>query len=119
MSALNTPLGGGRWPQLAGISMVYDARQPPFARIKSAKIIRPGSTTPEAIDACQTYNLAAYDYVFNGGDNYTALATSGRSVLASGVSQVGVQLFDDVFSMQGYGNQNDDNDDGDWMCVCV
>ncbi|KAJ9514600.1 hypothetical protein QJQ45_016346 [Haematococcus lacustris] len=87
VSNLGTTNSGGRFPQVAGMRFVYDARRPSGQRIIKVTLVKPDGTQGE-LDSCKTYNLASFDYIFSGGDGYTPLAPPyGRTLVAAGPSQ--------------------------------
>ncbi len=57
----------GRFPQVSGMKVVFDARKPAGSRIVSVKI---GEAD---LDPAKTYRLATNDYLLDGGDGYGAL----------------------------------------------
>ena len=67
--------GAGRFPQVSGMSYVYDPSAPAGSRIVSVKI------GGEDLDPDKTYKLATNDYVLRGGDGYGALG--GGKVLVN------------------------------------
>lgn len=52
-----------------------------------SQVVLPGGKE-EPLDVCATYNLAASDYIFGGGDGYTVLAGEGHTVIGSSAGQV-------------------------------
>jgi 2',3'-cyclic-nucleotide 2'-phosphodiesterase (5'-nucleotidase family) len=65
---------GGRFPQLSGMTVVYDPTARKGQRIVSAKI---GGAE---VDRNKTYKLATNDYIYGGGDGYAAL-TRGKPLI--------------------------------------
>jgi 5'-nucleotidase/UDP-sugar diphosphatase len=57
----------GRFPQVSGLSFIYDPSKPPGERIVSVSI------AGAPLDPAKTYTLATNDYMLGGGDGYTAL----------------------------------------------
>jgi 2',3'-cyclic-nucleotide 2'-phosphodiesterase (5'-nucleotidase family) len=57
----------GRFPQVSGLSFVYDPNKPPGERIVSVSI------AGAPLDPAKTYTLATNDYMLGGGDGYAAL----------------------------------------------
>jgi 5'-nucleotidase / UDP-sugar diphosphatase len=57
----------GRFPQVSGLSFVYDPSKPPGERIVSVSI----ASAP--LDPAKTYTLATNDFLLGGGDGYAAL----------------------------------------------
>ncbi len=58
--------GAGRFPQVAGMSFVWDPSRPAGSRIASVKI------GGEALDPQATYGIVSNNYLRGGGDGYTA-----------------------------------------------
>ena len=76
----------GRFPQVSGISFVFDPSLPPGSRIVEAAV----GGVP--LDPARTYRLATSDYLLGGGDGYASLKgaktlidRSGGRLLASTV----------------------------------
>ena len=65
--------GAGRFPQVSGMSFVYDPTAPAGSRIASVTV---GSAD---LDVNAVYKLATNDYILGGGDGYSALG--GGNVL--------------------------------------
>jgi len=65
---------GGRFPQLSGMTVVYDPLARKGQRIVSAKI---GGAE---VDRNKTYKLATNDYIYGGGDGYATL-TRGKPLI--------------------------------------
>jgi 2',3'-cyclic-nucleotide 2'-phosphodiesterase (5'-nucleotidase family) len=64
----------GRFPQVSGMTYVYDAAKAPGERIVEVKI----GGAP--LDLGKTYKVATNDYIAGGGDGYEALA-KGESII--------------------------------------
>ena len=58
------PLGGGRFPQLSGVTMKVDAKAPVGSRVSDVRV------NGAPLDAAKTYTVALPDYLMNGGDSY-------------------------------------------------
>lgn len=56
--------GGGRFPQIAGMSFVFDASAEPGSRVSEVMV------GGEPIDPAATYGVVSNNYVRNGGDGY-------------------------------------------------
>lgn len=56
----------GRFPQVSGITVVYDPKKKPGERIVSV------TAGGQPIDPAKTYKVATNDYMAKGGDGYTA-----------------------------------------------
>ena len=65
----------GRFPQVAGMSFMYDINQIPGKRIHDVYI------RGVPLDLQKTYRVATVDYMFNGGDGY-AMFKEGRVLLS-------------------------------------
>ena len=59
--------GAGCLPQVSGLKVVADVKQPAGSRIVSVMV------GAEPLDLAATYKLATNDYMLDGGDGYTAL----------------------------------------------
>ena len=59
--------GAGRFPQVSGLKVVADVKQPAGSRIVSVMV------GAEPLDLAATYKLATNDYMLDGGDGFTAL----------------------------------------------
>lgn len=65
--------GAGRFPQVSGLKMVVDLKQPKGSRVQSVTV------GDKPLDPAATYKVATNDFMLRGGDGYTAL--SGGKVL--------------------------------------
>ncbi len=65
--------GAGRFPQVSGLKMVIDVKQPKNSRVLSVTV------GDKPLDPAATYKVATNDFLLRGGDGYTAL--SGGKVL--------------------------------------
>ncbi|HYD65258.1 bifunctional metallophosphatase/5'-nucleotidase [Azospirillum sp.] len=72
----------GRYPQVSGLSAVYDPKAPPGARVVEVTV------GGKPLDPAATYRVATNDYMLKGGDGYAAL-TRGRVL----VDPSGAMLF--------------------------
>jgi 2',3'-cyclic-nucleotide 2'-phosphodiesterase (5'-nucleotidase family) len=59
--------GAGRFPQISGMTVVYDPSAEPGKRITEVKI------AGAALEQDKLYKVAVNDYILGGGDGYTAL----------------------------------------------
>ncbi len=59
--------GAGRFPQVSGMTVVYDPTAPAGKRITEVKV---GGA---ALDPAKLYKVAVNDYMLGGGDGYTSL----------------------------------------------
>jgi 2',3'-cyclic-nucleotide 2'-phosphodiesterase (5'-nucleotidase family) len=57
----------GRFPQVSGLKVVADLKQPPGSRVVSVEV------NGKPLNPDGTYKLATNDYMLNGGDGYVAL----------------------------------------------
>ena len=60
--------GAGRFPQVSGMVISADLKQPPGARVVSVMV------GGKPLDPAATYKLATNDFMLNGGDGYVGLA---------------------------------------------
>jgi 5'-nucleotidase/UDP-sugar diphosphatase len=60
------PNASGRFPQVSGLAIAADIRRPPGNRIVSLKV----GDAP--LDEQKTYRVATNDFLYRGGDGYTA-----------------------------------------------
>lgn len=67
----------GRFPQISGMSFVFDPGQPPGSRIVEAAV------AGMRLDPARTYRLATSDYLLGGGDGYESLKAAKAIVDAS------------------------------------
>jgi len=68
--------GAGRFPQISGMTMVYDPTAPAGSRVVSIKV------GGEDLDVNKTYKFATNDYALGGGDGYGMLG-GGRVLINS------------------------------------
>jgi len=64
----------GRFPQVSGVTFVYDLKAPAGSRIVEAKV------GGKPLDPVATYRIATSDYMLRGGDGYTPF-TKGKVVI--------------------------------------
>ncbi len=69
--------GSGRFPQVSGMSYVYDPTAEPGARVQSLLI------GGEPVDPDKLYTVATNNYILAGGDGYAALG-GGRVLVDAG-----------------------------------
>jgi 5'-nucleotidase/UDP-sugar diphosphatase len=60
--------GGGRFPQVAGLTFSVDPGQPAGSRVSNVMVMSGGAWT--AIDPAATYGLVSNNFVRGGGDGY-------------------------------------------------
>ena len=80
----------GRFPQVAGLSFAFDARRPPGARITRAEV------GGEPLAADRVYRVATNDFMFTGGDGYTAFESAEVIVDAASGDTMANHLIDYV-----------------------
>ena len=68
----------GRFPQLSGLTMVYDPKAPAGRRVTEALV------GGKPLDPAATYRVATNDFMAKGGDGYAAFPRAGMLVDASG-----------------------------------
>lgn len=64
----------GRFPQVSGLRLVYDAKAPAGNRIVSIEV------DGKPLDPAAKYKVASNDFMFGGGDGYSALSR-GRTLI--------------------------------------
>lgn len=69
--------GGGRFPQVSGMTVVYDPKAEPGKRITEVKV------AGAPLEADKLYKVAVNDFNLGGGDGYTALG-GGRLINDTG-----------------------------------
>ena len=80
----------GRFPQVAGLRLVYDPQAPPGDRVMEVEV------GGEALDPTRTYRVATNDYMAQGGDGYAALE-AGRAIIdASGGTLMATMVMDHI-----------------------
>ncbi|UYV36614.1 5'-nucleotidase C-terminal domain-containing protein [Rhodobacteraceae bacterium D3-12] len=70
--------GGGRFPQMAGMKVVFDATAEPGARVVSAEVMEGDTWVP--LDPEKVYGVVTNNYVRNGGDGYKMFGTEAMNV---------------------------------------
>jgi len=80
----------GRFPQVAGLSIVADPAAAPGARVKTVTV------NGEALDTARDYKLATNDFVARGGDGYAMLAGKTQVSADSGTRLVALDVIDFV-----------------------
>ncbi|WP_406854845.1 bifunctional UDP-sugar hydrolase/5'-nucleotidase [Alsobacter sp. KACC 23698] len=71
---------GGRFPQVSGLKVEADARQPVGKRVLSVQV----NGVP--LDEAKIYRVATNDFMLRGGDGYTALAGKVAATIDTGDS---------------------------------
>jgi 5'-nucleotidase/UDP-sugar diphosphatase len=69
--------GAGRFPQVSGLTVVYDPTAPAGSRVASVKV------NGEDLDVNKVYKVATNDYMLRGGDGYGALG-GGKVLINQG-----------------------------------
>jgi 5'-nucleotidase/UDP-sugar diphosphatase len=82
---------GGSFPQVSGLSLVFDPSRPSGQRIVEARI------KSQPLSDGATYKLATTDYLAQGGDGLTALASAKRLIDPSAARPV-TALVEDYLS---------------------
>ncbi|MEI2387309.1 bifunctional metallophosphatase/5'-nucleotidase [Breoghania sp. JC706] len=68
--------GAGRFPQVAGMKVVWDAGKPAGKRVVSVEIMTDGGYAP--IEPDRLYGVVSNNYMRGGGDGYAIFATAGQ-----------------------------------------
>jgi 5'-nucleotidase/UDP-sugar diphosphatase len=72
------PIGAGAFPQVSGVTMKVDVRQPASSRVSEVRV------NGQPLDLAKTYTIALPDYTLLGGDGYSMFA--GQKVLVDAQS---------------------------------
>ena len=78
----------GRFPQVAGMTLVYDPQAPAGGRVVAVEV------GGEPLDPARTYTVATNDYMAGGGDGYEALDRGRQIVDASGGTLMATMVMD-------------------------
>lgn len=70
--------GAGRFPQVAGLTYMFDAEAEPGSRI-SGVMVADGSGGFGPIDEAATYGVVSNNYMRGGGDGYDVFETDGQN----------------------------------------
>ena len=84
----------GRFPQVAGLSIVADPAAAPGARVKTVTV------NGEALDIARDYKLATNDFMARGGDGYGMLAGKTHVSADSGTRLVALDVIDYVEALK-------------------
>ena len=84
--------GAGRFPQVAGVRLVYDPAAPAGSRVVEVEV----GGAP--LDSDRTYTVATNDYMAGGGDGYASLANGRLLIDASGATLMATMVMDYVES---------------------
>lgn len=68
------PRAGGRFPQVSGLSIEIDPRQPAGTRVVSVKV------DDAPLDEAKTYKVATADFLARGGDGYVQFRDATRAL---------------------------------------
>jgi 2',3'-cyclic-nucleotide 2'-phosphodiesterase (5'-nucleotidase family) len=68
----------GRFPQVSGLTLVYDPSKPAGQRLVSVLV------GGQPLDEAKTYKIATNDYMLKGGDGYTSLRGATKDFDVSG-----------------------------------
>ena len=85
--------GAGRFPQVAGLTLVYDPAAPAGSRV--AEVTVGGAP----LDPAKAYTVATNDYMAGGGDGYAALGNGRLLIDASGATLMATMVMDHVESL--------------------
>ena len=85
--------GAGRFPQVAGLTLVYDPAAPAGSRV--AEVTVGGAP----LDPAKVYTVATNDYMAGGGDGYAALGNGRLLIDASGATLMATMVMDHVESL--------------------
>ena len=72
-----TEEAGGRFPQVAGIKLVWDSAQPAGARVVSVEVAQGDAFVP--IEPDKTYGVVTNNYLRSGGDGYKVFDAEGMN----------------------------------------
>ena len=85
--------GAGRFPQIAGLTLVYDRAAPAGSRVTEVTV----GGAP--LDPAKVYTVATNDYMAGGGDGYASLGNGRLLIDASGATLMATMVMDHVESM--------------------
>src|SRR5690606_23691534 len=86
--------GGGRFPQVAGMTVTWDAGAEPGSRVTDVMI----GDAP--LDPDATYHVATNNFVRTGGDGYASFAENGMNAYDGGTN-LEVVVADYIKSLRG------------------
>ncbi len=81
---------GGRFPQVSGLVVEVDPKEPVGSRVKSVMV------NGQPLDPAKTYKLATNDFMARGGDGYRAFADAKQLVDVSASQLMASQVSDYV-----------------------
>ena len=82
----------GRFPQVSGLTVAFDAKRAPGSRVVEVKI------AGQPLDPAATYTLATNDYMASGGDGYAALVGSRNLIDLAAARLMASQVIEYVAS---------------------
>ena len=85
--------GAGRFPQIAGVRLVYDPVAPAGSRVVEVEV----GGAP--LDLAKVYTVATNDYMAGGGDGYASLANGRQLIDASGATFMASMVMDHIESL--------------------
>lgn len=85
--------GGGRFPQVSGLSFEYDADKPAGSRVGAVTV------GGNPLDPSAAYTLATNDFMARGGDGYASLATARVLVDVRSAKLMASQVMDHVAAL--------------------
>ena len=80
----------GRFPQIAGLRLVYDPGAPAGSRVEEVEV----GGAP--LDPAKIYTVATNDYMAGGGDGYAALGNGRQLIDAAGATLMATMVMDYV-----------------------
>ncbi|MEX2318638.1 MAG: 5'-nucleotidase C-terminal domain-containing protein, partial [Bauldia sp.] len=80
--------GGGRFPQVSGLTVVVDVNAPPGERVQEV------TAGGAPLDPAKTYTLATNDFMAAGGDGYTSFVGATNLVNAVDAVFMATQVMD-------------------------
>ncbi len=80
----------GRFPQIAGLRLVYDPGAPAGSRVVEVEV------DGAPLDAAKVYTVATNDYMAGGGDGYAALGNGRQLIDAAGATLMATMVMDYV-----------------------
>jgi len=78
----------GRFPQIAGMTLLYDPKAPKGSRVVAATV------GGQPLDKGKTYTVATNDYMGNGGDGYASLKNAKQLIDKSGATLMATTVMD-------------------------
>ena len=84
----------GRFPQIAGMTLVYDPSAPAGSRVVEVEV----GGAP--LDPAKVYTVATNDYMAGGGDGYAALGNGRQLIDAAGATLMATMVMDYVESIE-------------------